>query len=83
MVLVGEPLTNALPILRPHADHHQAEPKKETVITIKGKVFAHAVHYATRYLPYLQLTGVLKSGTQAQVEELARSVKRGKATYTS
>jgi len=46
-------------------------------------VFAHAVHYATRYLPYLQLTGVLKSGTQAQVEELARSVKRGKATYTS
>lgn len=53
--------------------------KKETVITIAGKVDAAAVERATRYLRYLELTGDLKSGTLAQVDELARSVKRGMA----
>lgn len=53
--------------------------KKETVITIAGKVDAAAVERATRYLRYLELTGGLKSGSQAQVDELARSVKRGMA----
>ncbi|HPF92178.1 MAG TPA: hypothetical protein PLL57_16065 [Flavobacteriales bacterium] len=53
--------------------------KKETVITIAGNVDAAAVERATRYLRYLELTGGLKSGSQAQVDELARSVKRGMA----
>jgi hypothetical protein len=53
--------------------------KKETVITIVGKVDAAAMERAARYLRYLELTGDLKSGTQAEVDELARSVKRGMA----
>lgn len=57
--------------------------KKETVITIAGMVDADAVERATRYLRYLELTGCSKSGTQAQLDELARSVKRGMAYYNS
>jgi len=50
--------------------------KKETVITIAGKVDADAVERATRYLRYLELTTGFKQATPQQVEELAKSVKR-------
>lgn len=53
--------------------------KKATVITITGKVDAAAVERATRYLRYLELTADLKKVTQAQVDELATSIKRGMA----
>jgi hypothetical protein len=54
-----------------------------TVITIVGKVDAATMERATRDLRYLGLTGGLKSGTQAQVDELTRSPERGMADYNS
>lgn len=53
--------------------------KKETVITIAGKVDADAVERATRYLRFLELTADFKKVSPEQVDELAKSVKRGMA----
>jgi len=54
--------------------------KKETVITISGKVDANAVEQATRYLRYLELTADFKKVSQVQADELSRSVKRAMAS---
>ncbi len=53
--------------------------KKETVITISGKIDEAATERAMQYLRYLQLTDGFKKVTQAQVDELSRDVKRGMA----
>lgn len=54
--------------------------KKETVITISGRVDAKAVEQAVRYLRYLELTADFKPVDQRQVDELTGSIKRSMAT---
>lgn len=53
--------------------------KKETVITITGKIDQQQIDQAMRYLQYLALTSKMKKVPQKVVDELAADVKRGMA----
>jgi hypothetical protein len=53
--------------------------KKETVITISGKIDQEQSDQAMRYLQYLALTSKIKKVPQKVADELAANVKQGMA----